>query len=360
MIKNLKFNYLLFIFLFTIGISSNALENQWIKDLKSGCKFFNASPQPNETISFEGECNAKVATGKLTWLENNEINQIAQGKFQNGKQVGQGTYEYVKSGNIYEGNFIDGKRAGKGTFKWANGAVYEGDFIDGKRTGKGYIKWVSGSEYKGDFIDGKLSGKGKLVFANKVQYEGEFSGGLFNGRGEKTYADGAKYIGDFKDGLESGAGTFYRSDKSKLITNSIQGRPIGDAIAVLQDGTEIRGRFESGNFLPNSANPDHLKCEGLGFMSNSLEYANCRTQLLINNEQAMREERAYRQQMAEYQLRIEQERKEANIFLGLSALGAAANILAPPPLPPTSSQMFTFPKGKSMTCNTVGSMTNCF
>ena len=60
-------NYLLLAFMILFSSLSQA-EDSWIVDEKTKCQFFNFSPQPNETVKFEGTCNSKNAKGKLTCI----------------------------------------------------------------------------------------------------------------------------------------------------------------------------------------------------------------------------------------------------------------------------------------------------
>ena len=67
-----------------------AAEAGWITDSKSGCKVWNPSPQPNETITYEGECKDNIANGHgtVTWFENGAQNGSPQtGNFVNGVLV---------------------------------------------------------------------------------------------------------------------------------------------------------------------------------------------------------------------------------------------------------------------------------
>jgi len=384
-----------------------AQDSNWITDQVSGCKFFNSNPQPNETIKFNGKCGSNRASGKLTWLENGEVNEVAEGQWLNGKQTGNGTYEYKKTGNIYKGSFIEGNMSGKGEFKWANGSsyigdfkddkrngkgefrwvngdfykgdfldgkrhgkgefqwpsgnTYVGDFFDNKRTGKGKFLWKDGSSYSGDFLDGKRNGKGVAILPNGTKYVGDFVAGKFHGNGEIIYAE-QRYVGEFKDGKESGSGVVYFKDGAKLDANISQGEFVGRATYTLSNGQKVSGTWVKGEFEPDELNYDHATCVRIGFSPNSSDYVACRTQIEIAKKQAQEEQRVNQLRLAETQRQIAQERKEEALIRGLSALAgfgsfsssnsSAAN--APPPI-----HIYNLPGGRTMTCNTFGVFTNC-
>jgi len=380
--KKLFLTLLAFTLLYFTDVSAQG--SNLITDQVSGCKFYNPNPVPNETIKFAGKCDSNRASGKLTWFENGEINEIAEGQWLNGKQTGNGSYEFKKSGNIYRGNFIDGRRSGKGEFKWGNGDFYKGDFLDGKRNGKGEFQWSSGNTYVGDFFDNKRTGKGKFLWKDGSSYSGDFLDGKRNGKGVATLQNGTKYVGDFvagkfhgmgeiiyseqryvgefKDGKESGSGVIYFKDGAKLEASISQGEFIGRATYTLSNGQKVSGTWVNGEFEPDEQNYDHATCVRIGFSPNSSDYVACRTQIEIAKKQAQEEQRVNQLRLAETQRQIAQERKEEALIRGLSALAGfgsfsstnptAAN--APPPM-----HIYNLPGGRTMTCNTFGVFTNC-
>jgi hypothetical protein len=152
--KYMKFKLLLIV-TSLLFISVGAHAGEWIVDSKTNYKAWNDYPQPNETISWSGECVDGYASGSGTiiWYEN-------------GKETDQ-----------YKGEMRKGKCTGKGTYIWANGDKYEGDYVDGKFNGKGTHTGASGGKYQGDFVNNKPSGEGTLTNPNGTRCTGVFQDG---------------------------------------------------------------------------------------------------------------------------------------------------------------------------------------
>jgi hypothetical protein len=384
----------------------------WISDPKTGCRFHNLNPLPNESITFEGRCTGQTANGKLTWWLNGEINEIAEGQWINGKQAGPGSYRFVKSGNSFEGQFIDGRRSGKGVFKWANGNTYEGMFLDGQRTGRGVFKWPSGSIYEGDFIDGKRTGKGSIKFPDGRSYTGDFvdgkysgtgvykwpdgrtyAGGFldskFSGKGVETFRDGGKFVGDylngkphgqivitfgnstkeverwtaeFFDGEMSGRSVIRYANGNQLEITFDKGAPVGYGRVIFPGGQSIAGRFLNGEFVPDNSNLDHETCSNFGYRVDSQDYVTCRRQVEVAKRQIEEDRRARLQELAELRKRLDEDRRDAAIFRGISALALGATMFGAPPSTSASDppmRVYNLPGNRTMTCSTFGVFTNC-
>ena len=363
--------------LFVTGLSQ--AEDNWIIDEKTKCRFFNKTPQLDETVKFEGVCNSKNAKGKLTWYSGSELTSINEGNWLNGRLQGKGRWENSKGDN-YVGDYFNNKRTGKGIYKWVSGSSYEGDFQEGKRTGKGVFKWTNGAVYEGGFVNGKLSGsgvykspnglthtgeyldglrsgKGVLKYSNGTVYSGEFLNGKLHGTGVMTYFNGDKYVGSFADGKFNGRGliTFTKglSYQGEFVNDLFS----GSGTITFEDGKQLAGQFLNGDYVPRGdGSRDDQTCQGFGFTTNTSDYRECRQQIENAKQTARRE-------AIEYQNRIaEQERKDRSFMEGLALLSLAAGVIAPPPpvySPPSSTQIYTLPGGRSMTCNTMGNYTNC-
>jgi len=128
-----------------VSIGANA--GEWIADSKTNCKVWNDNPQPNETISWSGDCGDGYAYGSgiIIW-------------YKNGKENTQ-----------YKGAMFRGKHAGKGTITWSNGDKYEGDFVDNQVTGKGTITWSNGDKCTGTFQNGQPVGTTECAVGNATK-----------------------------------------------------------------------------------------------------------------------------------------------------------------------------------------------
>ncbi len=164
----------------------------YITSTDSHCKVHNPYPQPNETVTWSGQCVNGFANGKGTvqW-------------YQNGKKT-----------DVFVGNFYNGKMHGKGKVVYANGGFYEGDYFNGNLHGKGKMTWENGITYQGDWKNGKTHGKGKLILPNGDIFEGNFINNKINGKGKYIWANGSTYIGGYKNDEKNGYGklTLQRSN----------------------------------------------------------------------------------------------------------------------------------------------------
>ena len=99
----------------------------WIADGRTGCKVWNAGPQPGEAVTWSGGCVAGLAqgSGTLQWFKDGKAAGHYEGQYRAGKQNGKGTF-YFASGNRYEGEWKDGKPDGIGTKTNVDGQVFSG------------------------------------------------------------------------------------------------------------------------------------------------------------------------------------------------------------------------------------------
>jgi hypothetical protein len=125
-----------------------------------------------------------------------------------------------------------------------------------------------------------------------------------------------------------------------------------------------------------SNDPDDAACRGYGFKPNSSDYASCRQRIDLAKQSAKQQQDIYDQQKRQYDDQLasieKQKAKERNLKqleMGLRMMGgqsvqdSAMATARMPPLPQAPgpiTQRLTMPNGRSMTCTTVGSNTNCF
>jgi hypothetical protein len=202
----LKFSTFFFAFsLIPIATNSQTV-GQWFTDSRSGCKIWDETPQPLQSIKFEGTCTKKLAQGqgKVTFFKNGLFDQA------------------------WDANWIDGKAVGKLTITYIDGGKYYGELLNGEKNGQGSITYANGDAYEGDFKNGKFHGNGNYSKKNGWRYSGQFDKEQFNGKGTYIYADGSKYVGDFRDSQFNGNGIYYD-------TNGV---------------VKASGQFENGEFIP--------------------------------------------------------------------------------------------------------------
>lgn len=169
---------LIALFLFPLSVAAQAPQPGWIADTKTGCRVWNPSPQPNETISWSGRCP-------------------------NGAAQGRGVTQWFVAGKPserHEGEFLDGTLNGRGLSTLSDGSRYEGEFRHSTKNGRGFYSWPSGNRYDGEWRDDKRNGRGVLTLASGARYEGEWRDDRPNGSGTYNQANGETYSGTWTNG----------------------------------------------------------------------------------------------------------------------------------------------------------------
>ena len=175
-----------FVFLLAAALSTATLaaepEGGWIADAK-GCKIYNPTPKPNETIKWSGPCKDGVAEGK-------------------------GVLEYFtdgKPGARYEGTLKRGKFDGRGRLKTGDGAVYDGDWVEGAQEGYGEYTAPDNATFRGGWTAGKPDGPGVMTGADGQVTKGIWSKGQFATPYPPDVKTGITRPGDIGIKLEQGA-----------------------------------------------------------------------------------------------------------------------------------------------------------
>jgi hypothetical protein len=216
----------------------------WMADAK-GCKLWDYSPKPKESVTWSGGCVKGKADGDGTaeWFVDGQRHERITGRLSEGKPDGVVTvYEYA-SGTSYEGRLENGKPTGKATITSSQGKL-EGNFVDGKLSGNVVVIYANGSRYEGEQKNGLRTHKGVWTEPNGARYVGDFVDFKFQGYGIMTWPNGNRYEGDFKDGQQTGKG---------ILTDASGGRYVGDFVAGKFHGrgvlTNAKGQRYEGNFI---------------------------------------------------------------------------------------------------------------
>jgi hypothetical protein len=95
--------------LISLRTSAQETKGKFIADVLTGCMIWDENYAPGDSISWEGNCNNKLAegTGTLKW-------------YAQGKEISR-----------YEGYMVEGLPSGKGKYTYPGGAVSEGNFMNG-------------------------------------------------------------------------------------------------------------------------------------------------------------------------------------------------------------------------------------
>lgn len=158
------------LFALTAGV---ALAGEWLADERTGCKIWNAYPEPGESATWDGPCVDGYAegTGTVQWFKDGEPNGRYEGERKSGKADGYGMNVW-SNGDRYEGFWQDDTYHGWGTYAWANGSAYQGDWVEGKKHGDAIYVWPHGDRFEGTYRDNKPFG-GIYVRADGARFIAE-------------------------------------------------------------------------------------------------------------------------------------------------------------------------------------------
>ena len=140
-----------------IALPISAEEGEWIKDQKD-CKHFNPHPQPDEKLTWSGECKDGFAEGKgqIKWNVSGKLAEEYDGDYVRGRPHGKGSMTSHENGQIYSGDWVDGVPTGEGKLVMPDGAVYIGQFLNWRFEGLGELTAPDGRSVYGEWVNGEL------------------------------------------------------------------------------------------------------------------------------------------------------------------------------------------------------------
>ena len=97
------------LFLATQAVAQNdATPPGWITATNQPCKIWNPHPEPNEAVTWSGECKDGYASGQgvLRWTVNGKLDVEFEGRYNNGKRNGHGVL-ITPDGKRMEGNWVN-------------------------------------------------------------------------------------------------------------------------------------------------------------------------------------------------------------------------------------------------------------
>ena len=165
-----------------------------------GCYVWNPNPQPDETVTWTGNCDGGLAqgAGTLTWVSDGN-RQANTGRLHDGRFDG---HVVVRSanGNVGEGAVVAGQQTGHWVWRYPDGEVHEGPLVAGQRNGHWVIRRADGQVEEGPYVDGDKIGHWVVRGPDGNEAEGPLVGGkrhgnwIFRSRSgrvtEQTYVDG--------------------------------------------------------------------------------------------------------------------------------------------------------------------------
>jgi hypothetical protein len=182
--------------LVAVSAFGQSLQPDWIADARTGCRVWDANPQPDESIKWTGACRNKLAQGRgvLQWLQSGKPGPQVKGRWQDGKMNGHGKVT-LATGERFDGQWKNDMKNGHGMYTYANGDRYDGQYRDDQKDGHGVYTYADASRYDGEWRDGKKNCRGTEVRADGSRYDGEWRDNLPNGRGIAAWLNGDRYAG---------------------------------------------------------------------------------------------------------------------------------------------------------------------
>jgi len=103
----------------------------WVADIKTGCKIWDPTPDPDETMTWSGECADGMAEGNgiLQFFIGDKPAARYEGDMRNGRADGHGI-NVEPDGGRYEGQWRNNAADGFGTYT-RDGKRYEGTWSNG-------------------------------------------------------------------------------------------------------------------------------------------------------------------------------------------------------------------------------------
>ena len=103
----------------------------WIAD-KNGCRVWNSTPDPGDTVSWSGPCKDGLANGYgvLVWLLDGQLDETYVGVLTGGHYTGYGT-QIWRTGATFSGSYLNDRASGWGTYRDPDGAEHSGNWVDG-------------------------------------------------------------------------------------------------------------------------------------------------------------------------------------------------------------------------------------
>jgi len=156
-------------------------KGRWMSDPKTGCKIWDDTPAPEQSVSWSGECKGGHAEGRgiAQWIIKGKPEDRYDGEMRGGKMVGTGDLSFP-NGMRYEGQFKDNNFHGRGKLTYSNGDVYEGEFFDDDRSGTGTFTMKDGRRYVGGWKKDLPDGQGTLTRADGTSISGKWKLGCLN------------------------------------------------------------------------------------------------------------------------------------------------------------------------------------
>lgn len=279
------------------------------------------------------------------------------------------------SGDSYVGEFKNGVRDGKGIYIWANGERYEGLWRDGVRHGEGTMTRKDGSLFKGIWENG--------AFLEKVLSPEEIEKNRLRSLAEAEERKKTQEI----EAAQREQERLAKEDAQKRLERNRQ-----EAKRQEESERQESERLRQERLFESKRDQRLKLCDSFGFQRGTSQHADCAMKLFISEQQAKLSESsspkqsnsanaasssktqsvnqgaeviARQRQLAILEAQLQEQERIQKLEASLKLMEFGVNLMTgnvgagSTPSRQHHTQTYTI-NGQIITCNTTGSITNCF
>jgi len=132
-----------------MGAAPGTASTTWVKDAKSGCATSNPFPNPNETITWFGNCSGGKLDGRgtLVWFRDGKETERNEGSFRQGEMDGYAVTTYPEGYTVH-GQYKQGQRHGSFMTIRASGEYIRATYYDGKLVDQAKLTPIEAQQWR--------------------------------------------------------------------------------------------------------------------------------------------------------------------------------------------------------------------
>ncbi|MBL8707483.1 MAG: hypothetical protein JNM30_21715 [Rhodospirillales bacterium] len=131
------------------GAAPGIASTTWVKDAKSGCATSNPYPNPNETITWFGNCRDGKLDGRgtLVWYRDGKETERNEGAFKQGEMDGYAVTTYPEGYTVH-GQYKQGQRHGQFMTVRASGEYVRATYYNGKLVDQAKLTPIEAQQWR--------------------------------------------------------------------------------------------------------------------------------------------------------------------------------------------------------------------